>query len=83
VVPYEPKAMESLRFNLGHCFTYFAFPQTEWRKIRTTNILDREFRELRRRMKVFGNTFQNQESGERHAMISYLNDNYLLKGVLN
>lgn len=51
----EPKAMESLRFNIEYCFTYFSFPQHLWSKIRTTNILEREFREVRRRMKVFDN----------------------------
>ena len=54
----ESKAMESLRFNIEYCFTYMQFPKNIWSKIRTTNILDREFREFRRRMKVFDNTFQ-------------------------
>jgi len=81
----EPKAMESLRFNIEYCFTYFSFPKELWRKIRTTNILDREFREFRRRMKVFDNTFQNPESGERYtnSIINYLNSYYPLKGGLH
>lgn len=81
----EPKAMESLRFNLEYCLTYFSFSKDLWRKIRTTNILDREFREFRRRMKVFDNTFQNMESGERYAntIINYLNSYYPLKGGLH
>ena len=32
------------------CFTYLQFPKEVWHKIRTTNLLEREFRELRRRM---------------------------------
>lgn len=74
----EPKAMESLRFNLEHCFTYLQFPKEQWRKLRTTNILDREFREFRRRMRVFDNTFQSTESAQRYAntIINYLNDWY-------
>jgi len=81
----EPKAMESLRHNLEYCLTYYSFPKEIWRKIRTTNILDREFREFRRRMKVFDNTFQNVESGERYAnsIINYLNGNYPLKRGLH
>lgn len=81
----EPKAMESLRFNLEYCLTYFSFPKSIWRKIRTTNILDREFREFRRRMKVFDNTFQSVESGERYAnsIINYLNNYYPLKKGLH
>lgn len=74
----EPKAMEALRFNIEYCFTYLAFPKILWTKLRTTNLLEREFRELRRRMKVFDNTFQNDESANRYAntIINYLNQNY-------
>lgn len=81
----EPKAMESLRFNIGDCFTYFEFPREIWRRIRTTNILEREFREVRRRMKVFDNTFQNPESANRYtnSIFDYLNCNYPLKGGLH
>jgi len=81
----EPKAMESLRFNLEYCLTYYSFPKDIWKKIRTTNILDREFREFRRRMKVFDNTFQNPESAERYTntIINYLNNHYPLKGGLH
>lgn len=76
----EPKAMTALRFNLEYCFTYLDFPEEVWHKIRTTNILEREFRELRRRMKVFDSTFQNEESADRYAntIINYLNQNYPL-----
>jgi len=81
----ESKAMESLRFNFEYTTTYFSFPKELWSKVRTTNLLEREFREFRRRMKVFDNTFQNQESGERYAntIINYLNRYYPLKGGLH
>ncbi len=74
----EPKAMESLRFHLELCFTYLDFPQDQWKTIRTSNLLEREFREVRRRMKVFDNTFQTQESGKRYAnsIFNYLNEAY-------
>ena len=79
----EKTAMESLRFNLETCFTYLDFPKEIWSKIRTTNILEREFREFRRRMKVFDNTFQNPESANRYAntITNYLNNNYPLKSL--
>jgi len=74
----EPAAIESLRFNFEYCLSYFAFPEELWKKIRTTNILEREFREVRRRIKVFDNTFQHERSTAKYAnsIFSYLNDNY-------
>lgn len=81
----EPKATASLRHNIEYCFTYMQFPKEIWSKIRTTNILEREFRELRRRMKVFDNTFQNPESAERYTntMMTWLNNNYPLRESLH
>lgn len=81
----EGKATESLRFNIEFCFTYFSFNKDIWHKIRTTNLLEREFREVRRRIKVFDNTFQNTESQNRYAntIFNYLNCNYPLKGGLH
>lgn len=77
----EKSATESLRHNIEYCFTYMRFPKEIWSKIRTTNILEREFREVRRRMKGFDNTFQNVDSANRYAntIFSYLNNNYPLK----
>lgn len=81
----EPKAMESLRFNIEYCFTYFSFPKELWTRVRTTNLLEREFKEVRRRMKAFDNTFQSEASANRYAnsIFTYLNDNYPLKGGLH
>jgi transposase-like protein len=74
----EQKAIQSLRYNLEYCFTYFKFPKDDWVKIRTTNILEREFREVRRRIKVFDNTFQNKSSanGYANSIFNYLNNHY-------
>lgn len=81
----ERNAMESLRYDIEDCFTYFKFSPDLWSRIRTTNILEREFRELRRRMKVFDNTFQNEDSANRYAnsIFTYLNNNYPLKQSLH
>jgi putative transposase len=59
----QEKAMESLRYNLESCFTYFQFERHLWSALRTTNVIEREFREVRRRMKGFDSTFQSMESG--------------------
>ena len=81
----ETKAMASLRYNIEYCFTYFDFERDSWSHLRTNNMLEREFRELRRRMKVFDNTFQSEESANRYAntIISYLNQNYPLNNKLH
>lgn len=81
----ERNAMESLRFNIEYCFTYFSFPKELWTKVRTTNLLEREFKEVRRRMKAFDNTFQSEASANRYAnsIFAYLNSNYPLKGGLH
>ena len=81
----EPKATESLRHNIEYCFTYMRFKKDLWSKIRTTNILEREFREVRRRMKVFDSTFQSNESANRYAntIFTNLNNNYPLKSALH
>jgi len=81
----EAKATESLRHNIEYCFTYMQFPRNLWSKIRTTNILEREFREVRRRIKVFDNTFQSDESAHRYAntIFTNLNNNYPLKSTLH
>lgn len=81
----EAKATESLRHNIEYCFTYMQFDKDLWSKIRTTNILEREFREVRRRMKVFDNTFQSDESANRYAntIFTNLNNNYPLKSTLH
>ena len=49
-----------------------------WPKIRTTNILEREFREVRRRIKVMDSSFNDTNSHQRYAgsIINYLNQNY-------
>jgi len=81
----ESKATESLRHNIEYCFTYMQFNKDLWSKIRTTNILEREFREVRRRMKIFDNTFQSDESANRYAntIFTNLNNNYPLKSTLH
>lgn len=63
----EEKAISSFKFDLEYCFTYFNFPEHLWSKIRTTNILEREFRELRRRIKVFDSSFNDEQSCTNYA----------------
>lgn len=74
----EPKAVNSLKHNFLKTLTYHDFDQKLWKKIRTTNILEREFREVRRRIKVMDSSFNDTDSHERYAdsIINYLNQYY-------
>jgi transposase-like protein len=77
----EPKAIESLKYHIAETLTYFDFDPKVWHQIRTNNILEREFREVRRRIKVMDNSFNSTESTTRYAgsIINYLNQNYPAK----
>lgn len=74
----EEKAMNSLKHNFEYCLTYFQFPKDKWSKLRTTNIIEREFREVRRRTKVNDHSFNDFNSARRYheGIFQYLNANY-------
>jgi putative transposase len=72
---HEPKAVECLEKDLSDLLRFYQFPKDHWKMIRTTNYLERQIREFRRRTKVMG-TFPNDRSAERvHAGLAqtYLN----------
>jgi len=74
----EPEAIEKLKYHYKETLTYYNFPEKDWKQMRTNNILEREFRELRRRIKVFDSSFNDTESAKRYAgtIFTYLNQNY-------
>lgn len=49
-----PTAISRLETDIDQCFTFYLFPYTHWRRIRTSNKLERVNRELRRRLDVIG-----------------------------
>ena len=55
-----PSAVECLTENIEDCLTYYKYPYQHWLRIRTTNIVERSFKEVKRRVKVAGR-FQNEE----------------------
>lgn len=57
-----PSAVECLTENIEDCLTYYKYPYQHWLKIRTTNIVERSFKEVKRRVKAAGR-FQNEERG--------------------
>lgn len=74
----EESSIKSLKYNFEKTLTYYDFPKEDWKKIRTTNILEREFREVRRRIKVFDNSFDSKKSVNTYgnSIFGYLNNHY-------
>jgi transposase-like protein len=50
----HPKPIKNFPKNIDLCLTYLALPHHLWRKVRTTNALDRFFKEIRRRVNPMG-----------------------------
>ena len=70
-----PKTVKSLRKDLDDLLTFFKFKSSAWRKTaRTTNAIERRFREVRRRTRPMG-VFSDRTSLERilFAVFSYEN----------
>jgi putative transposase len=47
-----PTATEVLADSLADCLTFYRFPESHWKRIRTSNVLKRAFLEVRRRTDV-------------------------------
>jgi transposase-like protein len=54
-------ACETLCRDLYDCLTFYRFPQAHWKRLRTSNVIERAFREVRRRTRVVGR-FPNELS---------------------
>ena len=59
-----PKAVECLAKDIDALLTFFRQPWAHWRKIRTTNAIERQFREVRRRTNPM-TCFVNEDSADR------------------
>jgi len=70
-----PKAVACLRADLDDLLTCFRYPTVEERKlVRTTNAIERRFREVRRRTRPMG-TFQDRTSMERILFAVFIHEN--------
>jgi len=67
-------AVTCVEVDLESLLLFFDYPEQTWVTLRTTNIIERSFREVRRRTRPIG-CFNNTESCERilYAIIAYLN----------
>jgi transposase-like protein len=70
----QPRAVKCLEEDLEELLNFLDCPQAHWRKIRTTNAIERAFREIRRRTRPMS-CFQNLASVDRiiYGVVCHLN----------
>jgi transposase-like protein len=57
-----PSAVECLERDLDACLTFYAFPEHHWKTIRTNNVVERLFNEVKRRSHKMAAAFRNEGS---------------------
>jgi len=72
-----PEAVKCLDKDIEELLNFYKCPKEVWKKIRTTNIIERTFKEVRRRTKTMS-CFQNTDSLERiiYAIFFRMNKKY-------
>jgi transposase-like protein len=77
----EERAVKCMKKDLFNCLSYYEFDKELWKSIRTTNILERAFREVRRRTRPMNNFFTNEPSANRimYGISEMLNNNWKAK----
>ena len=72
-----PQIVECIEKDLNELFVFYDFPYKHWTKIRSTNVIERSFKEFRRRIKIM-ETFPNEQSCLRimFALAKLLNENW-------
>lgn len=73
-----PDAMAILGRKIETSLSYFDFPERLWSKLRTTNALERAFREVRARTRVHYDHYESPASSDRYhqAIFGNLNQTY-------
>lgn len=77
---WRPRAVASLERDLDHLLNFFSVPPAHWRKVRTTNVIERCFREVRRRTRPIS-SFTNPASCDRiiFGVVSHMNRSWETK----
>lgn len=72
-----PKAVACLDRDIDNLLNFYDCPKAHWKKVRTTNVIERSFREVRRRTRVFS-CFANLASSSRiiYAIFAHLNNQW-------
>lgn len=73
----RPNAVACVERDLENLLCFFSVPQAHWQKVRTTNVIERAFREVRRRTRPIS-SFCNLQSCDRmiYGIISHLNSSW-------
>ena len=76
----SPKAVKCIEKNLEELLNFYSCPKEIRIKVRTTNVIERAFREVRRRTRPMS-CFNNIQSIERivYAVLNHLNDKWRIK----
>ena len=74
---HRPRAVACVERDLENLLSFFDVPETHWRKVRTTNVIERAFREVRRRTRPMS-SFSNTASCDRiiYGVLSHLNSSW-------
>lgn len=72
-----PKAVECVEKDIDNLLNFYNCPKKHWKKIYTTNVIERQFKEVRRRTNVFS-CFSNIASCDRiiYAIFTHINNNW-------
>lgn len=57
-----PTAIECLQRDLEACLTFYSFPKEHWKTIRTNNVMERLFGEVKRRSHTMAAAFRTEQS---------------------
>lgn len=78
----RPKAVACVERDLDSLLHFFAVPSAHWKKVRTTNVIERAFREVRRRTRPIS-SFSNPDSCDRivFGVISHMNRSWERKPI--
>ena len=79
----RPRAVACVERDLEALLNFFSVPQAHWKKVRTTNVIERAFREVRRRTRPMS-SFSNLDSCDRiiYGVLSHLNSSWERKPLL-
>lgn len=79
-----PKAVTCIEADLDELLTFFLFNPRHWRRIRTTNPIERVFKEFRRRTGVMDNHLPNMDSCQKifFVVIEFMNERWAGQGRL-